>query len=70
MSEFGQSLASIRVYRGLTQAQLGELSGIPKNSISRYENGETTPGIDMARRLADALDCSLDMLSGRVPLVP
>lgn len=53
--------------RGLTQAQLGERTGLPSTSISHFENPEGTrkPSFDNLRRLANALDVTTDYLLGR-----
>ncbi|MCP4503319.1 MAG: helix-turn-helix transcriptional regulator [Deltaproteobacteria bacterium] len=32
--------------------------------VGRYERGEMTPSIDVAKKLADSLDVTLDFLSG------
>lgn len=37
--EIGKRLVTVRKYRKLTQAQLGEKMGITKSTISRYESG-------------------------------
>lgn len=36
-------LRKARETRGLTQTELGELTGISRRAMSRYESGETTP---------------------------
>lgn len=48
-------LLELRRRRGITQRQLGELSGVQQADISRIERGETQPTTATARRLADAL---------------
>lgn len=47
-----------------SQEQLAEASGVKKNSIARYEMGGTTPGLDAAFAMAQALNCSIDDLCG------
>lgn len=66
---FSRRLKALREERGLSQAQLANASGIDKSAIARYETGRTLPGIDRAVTLARALDCSVDVLAGCVPLV-
>jgi len=53
--------------RKLTQAQLGELAGLPATSISHFENEEGTrkPSFDNLRSIAKALDVTTDYLLGR-----
>jgi transcriptional regulator with XRE-family HTH domain len=40
---------------GLTQSQLVQRSGIPKPTLSRYENDHVLPSLQTLARLADAL---------------
>lgn len=69
MEDFGKTLAAIRTYRGMTQDQLAEASGVTENAIARYESERNQPRADTVVKLADALDCSVDLLLGRTPLV-
>ena len=39
--ELGRRLASGRKYRGLSQPELAEVTGLKKSSISRWERGES-----------------------------
>lgn len=41
-------------------------SGIHKNVLGRYERSEVLPSIEIARKIADILDVSLDYLTGKV----
>jgi transcriptional regulator with XRE-family HTH domain len=61
---FGIQLATARKNKALSQEQLGNLIGIDKRIISRYEKGQTLPSIDVAKKMADALHVSLDYLTG------
>lgn len=59
-------LADRRIRRGLTQRELAELAGTSRVNVGRIETGgDTTPG--MARRLAKALECSIDDLMTAPP---
>lgn len=60
---FGERLIDARKKRKLSQEQLGELVNIDKRIISRYETDKTLPSIDVARKLAQALQVSLDFLT-------
>ena len=44
----------------LTQEGLGEKVGVLGKTIHNYESGERQPTPDMLRKLADALDCTID----------
>jgi transcriptional regulator with XRE-family HTH domain len=49
---------------GLTQSQLVRVSGIPKPTLSRYENDHVTPSLSTLRRLAKALNVPESTLIG------
>ena len=53
-------LASMRMARALTQAQLADRIGCRQQHISRWERGERTPGAKSLRALAEALECTID----------
>jgi transcriptional regulator with XRE-family HTH domain len=63
----GVRLKRLRQERGLSQAQLARLSGIPKGTLLQWEYGLRTPLLDAAVKLADALEITLDELAGREP---
>lgn len=49
-------LPQIRKERGITQEELARKVFVTRQAVSRWENGETTPSIDMTKLLAIALD--------------
>jgi DNA-binding XRE family transcriptional regulator len=51
-------------YVGITQAELGKLSGIPITSVCTFETGRRTPSLESFRRLCVALGVSADYLLG------
>jgi transcriptional regulator with XRE-family HTH domain len=52
---FGERLRQARLEAGYTQSQLVRRSGIPKPTLSRYENDHVLPSLQTLARLADAL---------------
>src|SRR5688572_18014795 len=52
---FGQRLRIARHAAGMSQAELCERAGLPKPSLSRYENDHVLPAITTLRRLARGL---------------
>ncbi len=52
---FGERLRQARLDAGLTQSQIVRLSGIPKPTLSRYENDHVLPSLATLGRLAEAL---------------
>ena len=61
---FGERLVEARKMRNLSQEQLGINVGIDKRLLSRYETNKTLPSIEVAKKLATALQVSLDFLTG------
>ena len=56
------ALQAARSKKGMTQKELASAVGIAPSTISNYEAGEREPSLDILCAMADALDCSLDML--------
>ena len=54
-STFGERLRQARLEAGYTQSQLVSRSGIPKPTLSRYENDHVLPSLQTLARLAQAL---------------
>lgn len=65
---FGQKLALCRKEQKLSQAETGKRSGINGDIVGKYERDEMKPSIDTAKKLADALEVSLDYLVGDAEL--
>jgi len=62
--DFGQRMMIARKERKLSQAEIGERSGINPDIVGKYERGENVPSIGKAKMIAEALDVSLDYLVG------
>lgn len=58
--EFGYRLRSLMGRKWVTQEQLAEKIHTTQAMISRYMRGETIPSALVLRKLAKALDCSMD----------
>jgi transcriptional regulator with XRE-family HTH domain len=63
----GQRILELRDAAGLTQEALARKAGVGLDAVRNWEKGRRTPGLDMAVKLADALECTLDELAGREP---
>lgn len=50
--------------RGFTQQTLAEYSGLSKGSINGYLNQKATPSLTAVQKIATALGCTLDELTG------
>ena len=62
---FPARLRKLREAKRLNAKTLGELCGLSKNTIGRYENGEREPTAQSLVALADFFDVSIDYLMGR-----
>ena len=64
---FPERLRELRESRRprISRRVLGELCGLSKNQISRYERGERVPDLNEAARLADFFEVTIDHLYGR-----
>ena len=58
--ELGRRLASLRRYKGLTQAQLGEILDVSYAQISRYERGEQALKASEILKICEKLEVGHD----------
>jgi len=61
---FCRRLLQAREARALSQEQLATQAGIPTSSLIQIESGAESPNLDVAIKLARALNVSLDTLTG------
>jgi transcriptional regulator with XRE-family HTH domain len=64
MDQLGRRIKLRAAELGLSQTQLADQVGVHVRQIRRYEKGEQQPVLDVAKRLANALELSLDELAG------
>lgn len=62
MDSFSYKLTDLMNTRGFNQETLAEYSGVSKGSINKYINKKSTPSITAFRKIAHALQCTLDEL--------
>jgi len=62
---FGERLMEARKKRQLSQEELAALIGTKGPAVGRYERGVAKPTIEVAIKLTNALDTSLDYLVGK-----
>lgn len=62
---FSKRLQELRDERGLSQEQLAKKSMLQSSAISHFETGARKPSFDNLRKLADALETTVDYLMGR-----
>ncbi|MEC9490583.1 MAG: helix-turn-helix transcriptional regulator [Halanaerobiales bacterium] len=59
---FGENLKKARKDKGFTQKDLAEIVGIKRSTIAGYESKNQEPSYEVLRKIAKALDCSIDTL--------
>ena len=59
---FGENLRSLRLSRGMSQAELASRAQIHTTYVGRLEKGLAAPGLDLLERLAAGLGTSLPEL--------
>jgi transcriptional regulator with XRE-family HTH domain len=61
----GQRITDLRKRFKLSQSELGKKIGTSGDIIGRYERDEVKPSIEVASKIADELNASLDFLMGK-----
>jgi len=59
LDKIGARIRSKRASLGMTQQELAEMVNVTRNTISRYENGETEVGVITLNNIADALSVTV-----------
>ena len=61
----GKFIAALRKEKDLTQAQLGEKLGVTNKTVSRWENGNYMPDVEMLSLLSEEFGVSInELISG------
>jgi transcriptional regulator with XRE-family HTH domain len=60
----GDKITTIRKAKKMSQAELAKEAGVSREIIGRYERNEALPSVDVAKKIANALEVSLDYLAG------
>ncbi len=65
--KIGKFIAELRRREGLTQEALGEKLGVTNKTVSRWENGNYMPDIEMLQLLGEILHVSInEILAGQL----
>lgn len=59
----GDKITALRKIKKISQAELAKTAG-GREIIGSYERNEISPSVDVAKKIADALEVSLDYLAG------
>jgi transcriptional regulator with XRE-family HTH domain len=66
---FGKRLLDARKRKGVSQDELAQHLGTKGPVIGRYERDEMKPSIEVAAKMAELLDVSLDFLVGKTDVL-
>ena len=62
--KIGNKITELRKLQNLSQTDFAKTVGVSREMIGRYERNEVMPSIEVAKKIADALEVSLDYLAG------
>ncbi|WP_156309488.1 helix-turn-helix transcriptional regulator [Sphingobacterium endophyticum] len=55
----GDKITSLKKVNMLSQGNLVKIAGVSREIIGRYERGEASPSIEVARKIAEGLEPSI-----------
>ena len=58
----GENLKTARKRAGVSQKELAERLGVYQKDVSRWENGERTPSVEVFARICKTLNASADKI--------
>ncbi len=61
--KIGEKIHALRKEQGLSQEELAEQIGVARQTISKWELGETAPDLKQSKELSKILNISLDDLT-------
>jgi len=64
--ELGKRILELRTDNNITREKLGKMIETSGAIIGKYERGERTPSVEIARKIANAFNVSLDYLVGNI----
>lgn len=62
--DLGSRITELRKGKNWSQSQLAKNIEVSREIVGRYERNDAVPSIDVAKRIAEALEVSLDYLVG------
>lgn len=69
--DFSQKLMELRKSRGWSQEQLGDKLGVTRQTVSKWELGQTTPEMEKLAAMSDLFGVSTDeLIKGEAPRKP
>ena len=64
MNGISDKITLLRKQRGFSQTDLAKLVGCSREIISKYEKNSVIPSVDIANKIAEVFEVSLDYLVG------
>ncbi|MBR5111713.1 MAG: helix-turn-helix domain-containing protein [Clostridia bacterium] len=58
----GENIQYLRKLKSITQEALAEEVGVSRQTVAKWENGESAPDLELSGKLSQVLDVSLDDL--------
>ena len=65
MCNLGTKIKELRLKHGYTQSMLAEKLGVSDKMVSKWENGETSPSVELLPEIADVFNINMDELFSR-----
>jgi len=65
MNTIGENILTLRHGLGLSQEAVAEKIDVSRQTVAKWEAGESTPDLSLAAKLAAVLGVSIDRLAGR-----
>lgn len=60
----GSTITRLRKRKGWSQSELAKEINVSREIVGRYERKDAVPSIEVAKRIADAFEVSMDLLVG------
>ena len=62
LMKFRDNLLHLRQQRNMTQEQLAMLLGVSRQSVAKWESGQSTPEVDKLLKMSELFGCTIDEL--------
>lgn len=65
---FSKNLTTLRKFNKMTQEELAEKVGVSRQSVAKWETGESVPDIEKCKAISEVFSVSLDELVNNNPV--
>lgn len=62
MNDFSKRLKELRAKKGISQEDMAKSIGVHVTHLSRYERGLSVPSLEVAEKIANTFNVSIDLL--------